>query len=103
MGGGGGGVIIFLSLPPYNSNFRYFKRKSLVPRTLNLRYATVLCLHTVFACQYSILQVMKLNFGLMGLLKKEWDSSNCHMVKQRGDEYQNTLTSLLHVYVYPFL
>ena len=34
-GGGGGGVYIFLCLPPYNSNFRYFEKKSLVPRTLN--------------------------------------------------------------------
>ena len=27
---------MFACLPPYNSNFRYFEIKSLVPRTLNL-------------------------------------------------------------------
>ena len=32
---------IFLCLPPYNSNFRYFETKSLVPRTSNLRDSTI--------------------------------------------------------------
>ena len=32
---------MFLCLPPYNLNFKYFEIKSLVPRTLNLRDLTV--------------------------------------------------------------
>ena len=32
-----GGGHLFLYLSPYNSNFRYFEIKSLVPRTLNLQ------------------------------------------------------------------
>ena len=36
---GGGGL--FVCLPPYNSNFRYFEIKSLVLRTSNLIDSTV--------------------------------------------------------------
>ena len=35
------GGYIFLCLPLFNSNFRYFEIKPLVPRTSNLRDATV--------------------------------------------------------------
>ena len=38
-----GGGCIFLCLPPFNSNFPYFKRKFLVPRTSNLPDSTVIC------------------------------------------------------------
>ena len=40
-GGGGGGGDIFLCIPAYNTNFRYFKVKSLAIRTSNLRVSTV--------------------------------------------------------------
>ena len=39
--GRGGGGVIFLCLPPYNMNFRYFDIKSLVPRALNSQDSTV--------------------------------------------------------------
>ena len=35
------GGYIFLCLPPYNSNFRYFEIKSVVPRTSNFQDSSV--------------------------------------------------------------
>ena len=39
-GGGGGGGIFFCLLPPFDLHFGFFKIKSLVPRTSNLRDST---------------------------------------------------------------
>ena len=38
--GGGGGGIFFCLLPPFDLHFGFFKIKSLVPRTSNLRDST---------------------------------------------------------------
>ena len=38
----GGAIIMFLCLPPYNLNFRYFEIKSIVPRTLTLQDSSIL-------------------------------------------------------------
>ena len=43
-----GVIYIFLCVPPYNSNFRYFKIKPPVPRTSNLRDSTVLIKKNLF-------------------------------------------------------
>ena len=40
-GGGKGKLVLFLCLPLYNLNFRYFDIKSLFPRTLNLQDSAV--------------------------------------------------------------
>ena len=39
-----GGGVLFLCLPPFNSNFRYFEIKYLLPGTSNLRDSVVICL-----------------------------------------------------------
>ena len=75
-------VIYFyvLCLPSYNSNFRYFKIKSLVPRTLNLRYLTVfharqrliiLPLHVGRRLSYIIWAATRHNLSLGFLLKSD--------------------------------
>ena len=52
----GGGGVLFLCLPPYNSNFQYFEIKSLVPRTSDLRIFAVY----ILASSQDLMQSVKL-------------------------------------------